>query len=132
MGGIFTAYMMYEGYQQQGIWGAAKGLGESIAYTAAFKAAAAVLGSAGVAAGAAVAAGAVGGYMMGEAAQAHLKSLRNVEMGAPIVDTFGTVATMRQRSLMALNQTHINGRMAIGNEGALMHDGAYSTLRRAR
>lgn len=121
---LATAYFAYEGYQREGVWGAAKGIGESIAYSAAFHYIGGALGAAfgplSIAAGIGVA-----GYMLGEAGIAHAKGIRQLEMGQSdqmqaTVHSAGA-ATMRQRSLMALNNTHLNGRMALGNEGFLMH-----------
>jgi hypothetical protein len=128
VGLLSTAYFAYEGYQQEGVWGAAKGIGEGVAWStgihyamaATSGAAAAVMGV-----GAIAAAGAVGTYALGEAGRAHAKGLRQLEMGQQdqmqnAVHSAGA-ATMRQRSLTALNNTHLNGRMALGNEGFLMH-----------
>jgi hypothetical protein len=66
------------------------------------------------------------GYKFADASRDYGRSLKKLNMGAPIVDMFGTVATTRQRSLQALQNTHINGRMALGNEGMLMHTNVYS------
>jgi len=123
------AHDVYSGYQEEGLYGAAKGFGSSALTWGVMKAAAAAVG--GVTLGvAAVGVGAVaGGYEIGEASQAYAKRMRGVEMGAPVVDPYGSIATTRQRSLAALQNTHINGRMAMGNEGVLMHDNAYSFRR---
>jgi len=126
----FAAHAMYTGYQEGGVTGA---VGAGVRFGAewgAMRAGIALLAKAGIGAGvlaplAIAAGGAYGFYQFGEAAQEYGKQMKSLEMGAPIVDPFGTVATTRQRSLMALNNTHINGRMAMGNEGILMHDGAY-------
>jgi len=130
LGLLSTAYFAYEGYQQEGVWGAAKGVGESIAYSAAFNY---VVGAAGgtalafAAPVAGIAALAGGAYMLGEAGIKHKKGLRDLEMGGgdqmmQAVTSAGA-ATARQRAVMALNNTHVNGRMALGNEGFLMHRG---------
>jgi hypothetical protein len=126
LGLLSTAYFAYEGYQNEGVWGAAKGIGESIAYSTAFAAASTVLGTAALPL-AAVAAVGIGTYALAEAGIAHEKGLRELEMGGGdqmqnAVHSAGA-ATARQRSLMALNNTHINGRMSLGNEGFLMHRG---------
>jgi hypothetical protein len=65
------------------------------------------------------------GYQIGEVAGRYANRLRNIEMGAPIIDPFGTAATIRQRSLNALQNTHINGRSALGNESLLMGRGLF-------
>lgn len=49
------------------------------------------------------------------------KQVRGLELGGPIQDQFGTISTLRQRSLQALQNTHVNGRMAFGQEAALLH-----------
>ena len=127
---LSTAYFAHEGYQEEGVWGAAKGIGESIAYSAAWNymaggAAASAMAFAAPVAGIAALAG--GAYMLGEAGIQHAKGLRELEMGGgdqmlQAVTSAGA-ATARQRAVMALNNTHINGRMALGNEGFLMHRG---------
>lgn len=124
----FTAYSMYEGYKQEGVWGATKGMVESAAYSAAFHYVGAAIGGTAMMATGILAAGAAAGYAgytLGEAGRAHAKGLRQLEMGQQdqIQAALGSAgaATMRQRSLMALNNTHLNGRMALGSEGFLMH-----------
>ena len=124
LGPAFTAYSMYEGYQSGGVFGAMKGGAEAVLMNAAFSSAMKFVPSlvnpvtVGLATAAAVGYGA---YTFGEAARSHRKDLRNVEMGGGYVDTFGTGATMRQRSAMALQNSHINGRSALGMEGAIYH-----------
>lgn len=49
-----------------------------------------------------------------------MKAARRLEMGTPIVDVFGTQATMRQRSLQAIQRSAISGRSALGMEAQLM------------
>lgn len=122
---LATAYFTYEGYQREGVWGAAKGMGESIAYSAAFHYIGGALGGAGVGVLGAVGAAGLATYTLGEAGREKARGLRQLEMGQSdqmqaTVHSAGA-ATMRQRSLMALNNTHLNGRMALGNEGFLMH-----------
>ena len=56
-----------------------------------------------------------------DSAIARNKQVRGLELGAPIQDPFGTISTLRQRSLQAIQNTHVNGRMAFGNEAALLH-----------
>jgi len=52
---------------------------------------------------------------------AKLRQIEALDMGRPITDQFGTISTLRQRSLSALQNSHVNGRMALGNEAALLH-----------
>ncbi len=60
-------------------------------------------------------------YERGTKAGMRERQVRNLEMGAPVADPFGTISTLRQRSLSALQNSHVNGRMALGNEAALLH-----------
>jgi hypothetical protein len=46
-----------------------------------------------------------------------------LEMGAPAQDPFGTISTMRQRSIMAIQNSRVNGRTALGNEAMLLYSG---------
>ena len=123
LGPVMVGYSMYAGYKEGGVWGAIKGGASELAIWGAFEAGMYVLGAAAAPLAAVAAVGAVGAgaYAYGEAAQAHRKRLRNVEMGGEVFDPFGTAATTRQRSLQALHNSHINGRMAIGSEAVLMH-----------
>ena len=123
--GLFTAYSVMEGYQEGGVWGGIKGGAESVAMNAAFRMAGAALGGATTPLMIAAAAG-YAGYKFLDAARDYGRNLKKVNMGAPIVDQFGTIATTRQRSLQALQNTHINGRMALGNEGMLTHTNVYN------
>lgn len=49
------------------------------------------------------------------------ESVRKVSFGNAFNDVYGTAATMRQASLMAIQSSKINGRNAIGAEASLMH-----------
>lgn len=124
LGLLSTGVMAYQGYQDNGVVGAAMGVGESIAYTAAFRGIGGAIFnpvSLGLAGGAAVG---YGVYQTGEAASRHVKGLRNIEMGdSAIMDALNTpgAATSRQRAVSALQNTHLNGRMAMGNEALLLH-----------
>jgi len=116
-----TGMFAYQGYKEGGITGAVGGVAESIAYSAAFHYMGATLSNPLtwiVAGGAAVG---VGAYAAGEKAQAYRRGMKTLEMGANVVDPFGTAATLRQRSLMALQNSKINGRMGLGNEALIMH-----------
>ncbi len=121
----YIGYSAYTGYQEGGVWGATKGVAESVAInsisTGLFNAAVGAVGSVPLAIGAAAVGGAYGYYRLGEAGQTYAKNLRKLEMGSETVDTFGTAASMRQRSLSAIQNSHVNGRMALGNEAGLMH-----------
>jgi len=122
LGLLSTAYFAYTGYQEGGALGAVAGVGESIAWSAGIYALGQALPfAAPVAIGAAIAGGT---YALGEAGRRHHKGLRNLELGgAQIAQALqtGSIATQRQRSLMALQNTHINGRMSMGNEAMMLH-----------
>jgi hypothetical protein len=120
-GGILmAAWAFYEGMKEGGITGGIKSSGRQTVSWGAIRMADAVLGGV---AGTALMAGealAYGGYRFGRAAQKYGRGLRNISMAIPVVDPFGTAATMRQRSLSALQNTHINGRIVLGQEAILM------------
>lgn len=123
-----TLHLAYSGYKEEGVWGAAKGLGESALWSAGFRMAGVVAGGViGTLAIGVTAAAAVGyaGYSIGERGRAHAKQLRQVEMGGgtKVMEALSShgAATMRQRAVMALNNTHLNGRSAMGSEASLMH-----------
>ena len=181
----YTADLMYEGYQRDGLTGAALGLGESVGTAYVFRSViprvfdtnlnaaktaygsvraglevGAALGRVGATGGgigywgaraASIGAGITAGAAAGIAASvfnpyawaiagglyaydqasefideknraaARLKQVRSLELGAPVLDQFGTIATLRQRSLSAIQNSHVNGRMALGSEAALLH-----------
>lgn len=112
----FLGFEAISGYQREGAWGAAKGVGSAALWSYGIEIA---LGSAALPIG--IAAGvAVGGVMLNKAAaekgRAYGRSHRELEFGAAVSDQFGTVSTMRRRSVMALNQSRIGGNMGMGNE----------------
>lgn len=120
-----TAYAFYSGYQENGVLGGVKNVGIQTAISGAFTG---IIRSAGTTLGNPVAVGVAtavaagyAGYRLGEAGIAKAKRVRNLEMGSDIVDVFGTMSTMRQRSLSAIQNSHVNGRLALGGEASLMH-----------
>jgi len=118
----FTAFAAYEGYKQGGVWGATKAVGEQALVWGALRMAGANILNPYVLGAAAIGGAAYGGYKFGVAARKHRQRLRGLEMGADIVDTYGTMSTMRQRSLAAIQNTHINGRLSLGNEALLLSE----------
>jgi hypothetical protein len=135
LGLAYLGYQAYQGYQEGGIPGAAKEVAYGAAETYALGAGIKALGigagwGAGLLGGAAV----FGGFFFGmESArqginpfqmavrpfvQEHMKKHAILEMGSPINDQFGTLATMRQRSLMAMQQSKITARGALGMESS--------------
>lgn len=138
----FTLYGAYEGYQQGGIGGAVKSVVQSTAEsylmgralhlgswmlrgTMSKVALPAVAAGLGVAALSSVASGQGFGQafrpLARRALHEHMRKHAKLEMGTPVADDFGTVATMRQRSLQAIQESKINGRSALGNEALLMY-----------
>jgi hypothetical protein len=120
-----TAYAAYSGYKEGGTMGAVKGTASSVVTSGIARGlwnmAAGSVGAAPMVAGLAVTGAGYGYYRLGEEGQKTMKRYRNLEMGADINDTFGTMSTMRQRSLSAIMNSHVNGRMALGGEASLMH-----------
>ena len=119
-----TAYSAYSGYKEGGIFGAAKTVATDAAVWGALRAGATMLTNPIVLGAAAMAGAGYGAYRFGLAARERAAKTRNLEMGAEVVDMFGTLGTMRQRSLAAINNSRINGRSALGNE-ALIIAGQY-------
>lgn len=128
MGSIGLAgsmYMLYTGYQQGGVVGAAKSAAESVFYGAAFKTAGALLGNPLTWGALAVGAAGYGAYALGEAGQRYERQIRNLEVGGDenminAINSYGA-STMRQRAAVALNNSHINRRLALGNEASMFH-----------
>jgi hypothetical protein len=127
LGLLWSGYSIYQGFQEGGITGAVKRAGEEALTAGAFnvglKLAGGLVNPWAIGAATAVGIG-MSGYQVGESARANGKRIRNLEMGGEVMDRFGTIATMRQRSLQALQNSHLNGRMALGNEAALIHNPA--------
>jgi hypothetical protein len=118
----FAVYSAYQGYKEGGLKGAAVGVGKSVVETYLMNRALFALGKASFAAPVAIAAAI--GYGMNKVQGYGAEKLRkhaNLEMGAPVEDQFGNIATGRQRAMMAMQRSHINGRSAAGNEAALMY-----------
>jgi hypothetical protein len=130
---ISTGMFAYEGYQNNGLMGAASGVGESVLINAAVHYGRNILTNPLTLTVAGIAAAGYGMYRLGEAGRAHAKGLKELEMTSQnTLDAIGSIGagTMRQRALMALNNTHINGRIALGNEAMLMHGDRSSGMRR--
>ena len=116
----FTGMSAYKGYKEGGIFGAAKGAATSALEWGAIDAAVSVATNPYVMGAAAVAGAGYGYYKLGEAAKRHERGVKNLEMGTEVVDRFGTISTMRQRSLQAIQNSHLNARGALGNEALLL------------
>lgn len=120
LGPLFLGMSIRHGYQQGGVLGAAKEGIKEMALWGAFEAGAAFLTNPITIGIAGTFAAGYGYYKLGETSRKHRKRLRNLEMGSDLVDRFGTMTTMRQRSLAAIQRTHVNGRLALGNESLLL------------
>lgn len=66
-------------------------------------------------------AGIIGGRAALMAGRQYNRDIRKVSFGNAASDTYGTIATMRQASVNAIQSSRINGRSALGNEANLMH-----------
>jgi len=138
-----TAFSVYQGYKEGGVSGAirsgAEALVQDYAVGAGFKALGIGMKGVGTYAGVALAGAAIGATIGGAiqgvapwgvnasgagwmamlarpAVAEHSKKLAHVEMGRPVLDQFGTVATMRQRSIQAIQNSKINGRSGLSHE----------------
>jgi hypothetical protein len=124
LGAGFTAYSAYEGYKKEGVWGAAKGAGTAIGEQYLFGRVLGTFGIPGLAVGAAAGA-AYAAYkipkMINEAAGDYRKGYEGVNMGGRVEDPFGNNATMRQRGLLAIQNSRLNARSGIGMEAVLTH-----------
>ena len=135
IGPVFMAHAAYTGYQEGGVGGAVKNIGKEAALWYAFGAAAKVFSFGKLARAAAAGVGVLGIGIGGTLAATgigpqqllrpytydHLRKHAKLEMGTPIADPFGNMATMRQRSLMAMQNSRINGMGALGNESYLLY-----------
>jgi hypothetical protein len=134
LGLISTLYEGYSGYQEGGALGAVGGVAKSMAMNYALGMAWSLAkGPALVALGATAAAVGIGAAATNQSVASFVSPLfrgqmrehaikhATLEMGAPTVDPFGTVSTMRQRSLMAIQNSRVNGRTALGNEAMLLY-----------
>jgi hypothetical protein len=139
LGAGVTAYAAYEGYKKEGAWGAVKGAGTAIGEQYLLgRAIGGVLGSAAIpiAAGGALAYGGLTALGQGLSDPLAFSSLRGhlrertyeyrkknaeLDLGSPSVDPFGNSATMRQRSVNAIQNSRLNGRSALSNEATILH-----------
>lgn len=133
LGWGFLGFYAYQGYKENGVLGAAggiaQGLGESYAAGYAWGAITSSGLGAGMLAGGAIAGGLAAGeiwsqganihqFLARPAVHAHMRKRAKLEMAQPIHDQYGNSATMRKRSLMAMRQSKITARGALGMEGS--------------
>lgn len=124
LGLAFLGYSVYQGYREGGIGGA---VGEAVTFTALDYGVTAALmllkgrgGSLGLIVAGSIAYGAARKAAIDTGKERYKKHAK-LEMGTPAIDQFGTIATMRQRSVMALNNSRLNGMTALGNEAAILY-----------
>jgi len=115
----------FQGYRQGGATGAVKGLAKGLAWQYGMGAAWG-MGKAALfnPVGGALVLGAAAIYGTKKAldiGQKRIKQARMLNMGTPAMDEFGTAATMRQRSLQAIQRSTMNARIALGSEAQLLH-----------
>jgi len=121
-GPAFSAAFIYSAYKEEGVWGAAKETATWAGFNIAQNYLLGAAGGVGLGITAAAAVG-YGAYKFGEASIAHRKGLRNLEMSGGDLNAVESMGaqTMRQKSLMAINNSHLNARSALGNEAYLTH-----------
>jgi len=133
LGLYFTGTAALEGYRQGGVTGAISGGLREAAINLALFAGIRALGPHGalvLAGGAAVAgAGLALGYGFAKGAEAswqyHMRNLPLETTGSLSAFSTGGAATMRQRSLMNIQRSHLNARSAFGNEAQYAHLARY-------
>jgi hypothetical protein len=138
IGAGFMVGAMYEGYKESGITGAAKAGVEQVGInyllgrglSTVFKGMlplglkAGLVGAAAIGVGAGLANTSVANFLSPLARGAvreHGIKHAKLELGTPTIDPFGMVSTMRQRSLMSIQNSRVNGRTALGNEASLLY-----------
>lgn len=125
-GPAFLAYSAHEGYQTGGTWGAAKAVSRDLSMAYIWGATVKpmlpyIAGGAAVAGVAAYAAGIRPMHLARPMVKKHMLRHIGLEMGSPNIDPYGTGATMRQRSLMAIQNSRLgNARAGLGNEAFLL------------
>lgn len=127
----FLGMSAISGWQEGGAWGAAKQLASDTAFAYGARAGLHVFGAPAVGV-----AGALAGfsamhmltsgespleYMTKAGTGQYMKKNASLELGGPINDSFGNIATMRQRSVNAIMNSRLNGRTALGQEAALTY-----------
>jgi hypothetical protein len=122
----FLGLEAYRGYQEGGMMGAVGQVAETAAINYAIGAvigtgALTALAATGLVAGAAYGTYAYNKYGSEIGRSYMLRHTQTEFGGGGVPDQFGTAATMRRRSMAALQGSRINGNMALGNEAALTY-----------
>jgi hypothetical protein len=126
LGPAITAYSVLKGYEEGGLKGAVtEGVG-GLAWAYGIGRVGSMIFSPTAAltvAGAGLAMTAAGVNPLSFAARPYTRDYAKrhakLELASPVVDPFGTVSTMRQRSVMAIQNSKINGRSMLGNEAIM-------------
>jgi hypothetical protein len=121
IGAAFTAVSVYQGYKEGGIFGAAKEVGIQYGYNLAFRVATGSLSAVTALSRAVPLAAMYGAYKFGQNAGRYGRKTENLSFNRGFVDDYGTAATMRQRSLQAIQNSHVNSRSLLGGEGEVIH-----------
>ncbi len=142
LGAAFTAYSAYSGYQEGGLWGAAKGVGEALAFSYLSGRVIGSMTSGGIMSSVGVGATSaylgyqglklLGSYSAGattfgiknffrDETYEYRRRNSSVDLGTPSIDPFGNNATIRQRSLSAIQNSRLNGRSMLGQEAFLFY-----------
>ena len=119
LGAGFTAVSAYEGYKKEGVWGAVKGGATAIGEQYLFGRLIGGIGPIGMAVGAGLGAAYLTykiPKMINEASARYRKGYEGVDLAHSTSDPFGMNATMRQRSLLAIQNSRLNARSGIGQE----------------
>ena len=136
-GPLFIGAGMVSGYKEEGLWGAAKGLGFGVAewglWNVGFKAAGTAFKGSAVGgamkglmragpAVAVIAAALYGMYKAGEYfSERGRESVKSEFAGDTSAFTTGAAYSMRQRAMQEISRSHTNSRTILGNEASLMH-----------
>lgn len=119
LGRGFVGLSAFQGYQEGGTTGAITATAAHLGTTYALGAGMKMLG---VSLPALALVGTGAGYLAANrAAREHRKRFSNVEMTRPVVDQFGTISTMRQRSQMAMRNSKLNSAGMLGQEASLRY-----------
>ena len=124
----WTGYAAYEGYQQGGLAGAGKAVAREALNMSLFHLGMRAIGPAWPVL---LTQTASAGYAFSQLQKDYQARYKHLPIGtAGAMDAFSTQAasTMRQRSLMAIQRSHLNARSALGAEASYMHSSSYRGL----
>lgn len=135
LGRSLFGYSVLTGLRDEGLWGGVKGAAEYAAWDYGIGVTLKTLGYALGGVEGALTVGAIAGtvgyatlkyqglnpasFLTRPLVKDHMKKQARLELARPMVDTFGNIASMRQRSINAMQRSYINGRTALGNEAQM-------------